>query len=568
MFDEKTLDQCRELMDQYNQAIDQRYQGKHFTSMTDSSGIPIKAVYTPEDLEGIDFKNDIGIPGIYPYVRSNYPLHYQYQPWINQPVFGYGLPEHTRERMDMLVAAGMEGAFGGRAYNIVCDVPTHFGVDPDEPDAQGYIGKDGVSCPTSEDFGRMLHDIDLTKTNIVLINGDTLPYLAQYIVYAESLGITPDQLRGNTMNWQFVAWYAPNHLWETEGGLKLSTELIHYCSKEMPKWNHTNIQGHGMSETGADAVHQMAYAIGTARAIADSCVAAGIDPDAFMPGIGFQIAQCNDFFEYICMFRAWRKLWATTAQERYGCKKPSSMMLRTHTHTSCFELTKQQPLVNVIRSSFHALGAALSGTTAMEVPAYDEPIGIPTEESHTLALRIQQVLRHETGITKVSDPLAGSYYVEWLTHQIEEEAKKVLKEIDDAGGFVKAHKAGMLMGALRKHCSEWRKSIDSEERVVVGWNKYQIEGEEETKPFRADPDVARIAIERIEAFKANRDQAKTDAALIALVAACERLDKGEYGHVLPACIEAARAKATAGEISKTLRKVFKWGPAYSVSLPY
>jgi methylmalonyl-CoA mutase N-terminal domain/subunit len=242
------------------------------------------------------------------------------------------------------------------------------------------------------------------------------------------------------------------------------------------------------------------------------------------------------------------------------------MQLRTHTHTSCFELTKQQPLVNLIRSSFHALGAALSGTTAMEIAAYDEPIGIPTEESAVLALRIQQVIRHETGITKVSDPLAGSYYVEWLTYRMEQEARKIIKEIDDAGGFVKAHKGGMLMGPMRKHAAEWRQAVDSGENVIVGWNKYVVPEKEVIKPFRADPDVARVAIERIKEYKAKRDQAETDAALDALVAAAERLDKGEYGHVLPACIDAARAKATTGEISKTLRKVFKWGPQYTISV--
>ncbi len=564
MFDEKTVEQCRRLVQQYEQAVAQRYQGKDFSSTTDSSGIPIKPMYTPLDIEQLDYEKDIGVPGVFPYMRSNYPIHYQFQPWVNQPVHGFGLPEHTRERMDRLAAAGMEGYFGGRSHNIVCDVPTHFGVDPDEPDAQGYIGKDGVSCPTSEDFGRMLHGIDLTKTNIVLINGDTLPYLAHFVVYAESQGLKPNQLRGNTMNWQFGAWYAPNHVWESEGGLKLATDVIWFCSKEMPNWNHTNIQGHGMSETGADAVHQMAYGIGTAIAIADSCVAAGIDPDAFMPGIGFQIAQCNDFFEYICMFRAWRKLWASTARERYGCKKASSMQLRTHTHTSCFELVKQQPLVNLIRSAYHALGAALSGTTAMEVAAYDEPIGIPTEESAVLALRIQQVIRHEAGITKVSDPLAGSYYVEWLTHRLEQEARQILKQIDDAGGFVKAHKNGMFMATMRKHAAQWRRSIDSGERVIVGWNKYIVPEKEVIKPFRADPEVAKVAIQRIKEYKAKRDASKTDAALNALVEAARRLEKGEYGHVMPACIEAARAGATCGEISKTLRKVFKWGPAYNM----
>ncbi len=568
MFDDKTVEACRKMMEKHDELIQTRYQGKDFSSATGSSEIPVKPFYTPADIEDVDFEKDIGLPGQYPYTRSNYPIHYQFQPWINQPVHGYGLPEHTRERMDMLAKAGMEGYFGGRAYNLVWDVPTYFGVDPDEPDAQGYQGKDGVCCVTDEDFGRMLHDIDLSKTNIVLINGDTLPILAHYIAYAESQGVPRDQLRGNTMNWEFTAWYAPNFLWETEGALKLATDLIHFCSNEMPKWNHTNIQGHGISETGADAVHQMAYSIACARAVADSCVKAGIEPDAFLPGIGFQIAQGNDFFEYICMFRAWRKLWATVCRERFGAKKPSSMQLRTHTHTSCFELTKQQPLVNLIRSAYHALGAALSGTTAMEIPGYDEPIGIPTEESAVLALRIQQVLRHETGITKVGDPLAGSYYVEWLTKRMEEEGAAILKEIDDAGGFVKAHKSGMLISNLRKRANEWRKKVDSGELTIVGWNKYIVEEEEPIQAFKPDPEVGRIAAERIKEYRARRDQAKTDAALNALVAAAEKLDKGEYGNVMPACVEAAKAKATAGEISKALRKVFKWGPEYSVSLPH
>lgn len=565
MFDEKSLSQAQKLKEQYEGAVAKIYEGKDFSSTT-SSGIPIKSVYTPLDIKDIDFEKDIGLPGIYPYMRSNYPIHYQFQPWVNQQVHGYGLPEHTRERMDMLADAGMKGYFGGRSYNLVWDVPSYFGVDPDEPDAQGYQGKDGVCCVTDEDFARMLHDIDLTKTNIVLINGDTLPMFAHFIAYADSQGIPRDRLRGNTMNWEFTAWYSSNFLWETEGALKLATDLIYFCTKEMPRWNHTNIQGHGISETGADAVHQMALCIATGKAVTDSCVAAGLDPDSSIPGIGFQIAQCNDFFEYICMFRAWRKLWATITRERYGCKRSASMHLRTHTHTSCFEMSKKQPLVNLVRSAYHALGAVLSGTTAMEVPGYDEPIGIPTEEAAILSLRIQQVLLHETGVTKVSDPLAGSYYVEWLTHRMEEEARKVLKEIEDAGGFVKAHKSGLLMSHLRKNANKWRQDVDSGKKVVVGWNKYVMPKEEKIKAFRPDPEVARVAIERIKAYRAKRDQARTENALNALVKAAERLNKGEYGHVMPACIEAAKAKATAGEISKALRKVFKWGPQYSVPL--
>ena len=567
MFEKKTLEEAKKLQQEWKAICEKRYPGKDFSSTT-NSGIPIKSVYTPLDTEHIDYEKDIGLPGIYPYMRDNYAIHYQFQPWINQQTHGYGLPEHTRERMDLLAKAGMKGYFGGRAYNLVWDLPSYAGIDPDEPEAMGYHGKDGVSCVTDEDFERMLHDLDLTKTNVVMINGDTLPIFAHFIAYADQKGVPRNKLRGNTMNWQFTAWWLPSMLWEPEGGLKLATDLIQFTCREMPDWNHTNFECHAFSEMGANAVQQMAFGIATAMAVADSCVKAGMEPDAFMPGMGFQIANCNDFFEYVCMFRAWRRLWARIAHEKYGCKKPSSMHLRVHTHTSCYELTKQQPLVNLIRTTLHALGAVFSGTTAMELPGYDEPIGIPTEEAAILALRIQQVILAETGITKVTDPLAGSYYVESLTNTIEEEGKKVLKQIEDMGGFMKALKGGWLISQCRENSVRWRRQVDSGERVVIGWNKFTVEKEEEVKPFRVDPEVARVAIERIKKYKSNRDQFKTEKALSNLVSAAERLDKGEYGVVMPAAIEAAKAKATCGEISKALRKVFKWGPNYSPLTSY
>jgi methylmalonyl-CoA mutase N-terminal domain/subunit len=514
------------------------------------------------DIEHINYGQEIGMPGIYPYMRDNYAIHYQFQPWVNQQTHGYGLPEHTRERMDLLANAGMKGYFGGRAYNLVWDLPSYSGVDPNEPEAMGYVGKDGVSCVTDEDFERMLHDLDLTKTNVVLINSDTIPILAHFIAYSDQKGVPRNKLRGNSMNWQFTAWWLPSMLWEPEGGLKLATDLIHFTCREMPDWNHTNFECHAISEMGANAVQQMAFGIATAMAVANSCVKAGIDPDAFMPGMGFQIANCNDFFEYICMFRAWRGLWARIVHEKYGCKKASSMHLRVHSHTSCYELTKQQPLVNLIRTTLHALGAVLSGTTAMELPGYDEPIGIPTEEAAILSLRTQQILLEESGITKVTDPLAGSYYVESLTHTIEEEGKKILQRIEDMGGFMKALKSGWLVSQCRENAVRWRRDVESGKRVVVGWNKYSAE-EGEIRPFRVDPEVARIAIERIKEYKAKRDQGKTDTALSNLVTAAERLDKGEYGVLMPAAIEAAKAKATCGEISKALKKVFQWGPQFS-----
>lgn len=563
MFDQETLTAAERLNKEWAELLEKIYKSKDYSSKT-NSGIPVKPYYGPADIDSLDYEKDIGVPGIYPYMRNNYGIHYQRQTWINQPTHGYGLPEHTRERMDALAREGMGGGYtGGRAYNLVWDLPSYVGTDPDEPEALGFVGKDGVSCNNEEDFELMLHGIDLTNNNIVLINTDTIPVFAHFIAYADRMGFPRDKLRGNTMNWQFTGWFFPSMLWEPSGGLKLATDLIKFCCEEMPGWNHTNIEAHAMSEMGANAVQQMVFAISTAMAVADSCVEAGIAPDAFMPGIGYQIAQCNDFFEYICMFRAWRKLWARIVHDRYGCKRPSSMHLRVHTHTSCYELVAQQPLVNIIRSTLHCLGAALSGTTAMEVPAYDEPIGIPTEEAAVLALRIQQVVAEEIGIDRVSDPLGGSYYVEWLTNKIEEEGKKVLSQIEEMGGFVNAHKSGFFVRQCRENAARWRREVDSGKRTVVGWNKYKINEVQIPKPFRGDPETRRVAMERIARYKAERDQSKTDAALNALIVAAEKLDKeGAYGVVMPAAIEAAKAKATMGEISRTLQKVFKWGTQY------
>jgi methylmalonyl-CoA mutase N-terminal domain/subunit len=315
---------------------------------------------------------------------------------------------------------------------------------------------------------------------------------------------------------------------------------------------------HGL---GANALEQFAFGVANAMALADECMKAKIDPDRFMPGIGFQIANGNDFFEYIAMFRAWRRMWARIARERYGCKRPASMHLRVHSHTSCIDLTAQQPLVNLIRTTLHALGAMLSGTTAMELPGYDEPLGLPTEEAAILSLRIQQVLLHETNIKNVVDPLGGSYYLESLTNQMEEEAWKIINQIEEMGGFVTAMDTGWLTKQCRDSADRWRAQINQNERVVVGWNKYAIpeDKELEYKVFEVDPEVERRAVERIKDYRARRDQSKTDEALKKLNEAAYRVLEGEYGHLMPAAIEAARAKATIGEICDAFKEPFGWG---------
>ena len=418
---------------------------------------------------------------------------------------------------------------------------------------------------------RVLFDkIPLDKvTTSMTINAPATVLLAMYLAIADEQGIPYEKLGGTVQNdilkeitvrGQYIYPPAPS--------MKLTVDLIEYCFKNVPRWNSISISGYHIREAGSTAAQEAAFPIADGIAYVQACVERGLDVDKFAPRLSFFFNAFTNVVEEVAKFRAARRVWAKIMKERFGAKDPRSLMLRFHVQTGGVTLTAQQPLNNIIRSAYHALGAALSGTTAMQIPAYDEPIGIPTEESAILTLRIQQILVHETGVTKVGDPLAGSYYVEWLTKRMEEEGKKILKEIEDAGGFVKAHKEGMLARVLRKGCDQWREEIETNKRVVVGWNKYQTEESLKVKAFRPDPEVARISIERTREYKKNRDQAKTDAALNGVVEACKKLKAGEYGHVMPACIEAAKARATAGEISKALRKVMRWGPEYNVMLKF
>ena len=423
MFDERTLALSQEMAAKRNAGYDkivERFGNSAPPSARapkTHSGLPIKTAYFPHDVADIDYAK-IGAPGQYPFTRGNLAAQYQVMNWANQPVIGYGLPEDTRARMDLLSARGMTGYFGQKFYNLVYDLVSHEGLDPDHPGARGRVGQCGMAVYSKADMARLFDGMDLTKMNVVHITYyQVVPALAQYIAYAEERGVAPDQLRGNSMNWYHQSAYVGMSAFPPENGHRLAVELIAYCAKNMPRWNTTNLFGYGVEEAGGTAVQEiglmLAYGIDLVRA----CVQAGLTADQALMRFGFQIAQANDFFEEICKIRALRQLWATTMHEQFGAEDPRSMHVRIHTHTSGACLTAQQPLVNLIRTTLHAFGAALSGVQAMEVSAYDEALSIPTEESATLALRIQQVIQEETNITRVSDPLAGSYYVESLTER-------------------------------------------------------------------------------------------------------------------------------------------------------
>jgi len=568
VFNEETLARSRELGKawhaQYGKLVEKFGDSapERSKSPATHSGLPLKPAYFPHDIADLD-DDLIGAPGAYPFTRGNLAAQYQLMHWANQPVIGYGLPEDTRNRMDALAEQGMIGYFGQRFYNLVYDLVSHEGLDPDHPAARGRVGQCGMGVYSKADMDRLFAGMDLTQMNVIHITYyQVVPAFAQYIALAEDRGLTPDQLRGNSMNWYHQSAYVGMSAFPPRQGHKLAVELINYCAEHMPRWNTTNFFGYGAEEAGGTAVEEiglmLAYGIDLVRA----CIASGLEADQALPRFGFQIAQANDFFEEVCKIRALRRIWATTMKERFGAEDPRSMHVRIHTHTSGVSLTAQQPLVNLIRTTLHAFGAALSGVQAMEVSAYDEAFAIPTEEAATLALRVQQVIQEETNITSVSDPLGGSYYIESLTNQIAEAALALVDEIEAQGGYVAAQESGWLRRRIEASAEHWRELVDSGERTMVGLNKYQTDEPPPGELFALDPEVEEIAVKRIEELRANRDNRRWEQAMAKFTAAAEALASKDFadldGSLIEAAIEAARADATTGEMMEVLKGALGW----------
>jgi methylmalonyl-CoA mutase N-terminal domain/subunit len=569
MYDEDTLAAARASAKQwrtsYDRLVDRFGDAAPESARTPktSSGLPLKSCYFPSDAADIDYAS-IGAPGQYPYTRGNMPSQHQLLTWANQPVIGYGLPEDTRKRMDLLAEQGMIGYFGQRFYNLVYDLVSHEGLDPDHPAARGRIGQCGMGVYSVADMERLFHGMDLRKMNVVHITYyQVVPALAQYIAYAERRGVKPEELRGNSMNWYHQSAYVGMSAFPPAQGLKLAVELISYCSKHMPKWNTTNFFGYGVEESGGTAIQEVGLMLAYGIELVRACDKAGIAADTALQRFGFQIAQANDFFEEICKIRALRQVWATTMKERFGAENPKSMHVRIHTHTSGASLTAQQPLVNLIRTTIHALGAVIAGTQSMEVSAYDEALAIPSEQAATLALRVQQVIEKETNVAAVSDPLAGSYYIESLTAQLAKAALALVEEIEQQGGYVEAQQRGWIRNQVERNAAQWREDVNAKKRSVVGVNCHVVEGEPEHEVFRVDDTVEAVAIERIKELRSKRDDAKWRAAMDGLASAAARFADAsieELGsdELIHASIEAARADATTGEMMGALKEALGW----------
>ena len=511
------------------------------------SGLPLKRLYTPLDLEGFDYLNDLGVPGEYPFTRGVQPTMYRGRHWTMRQYAGFATAEESNQRYKYLLDQGQTG------LSVAFDLPTQIGYDSDHEIALGEVGKVGVAIDSLADMETLFNGIPLDKVSTSMtINAPASVLLAMYIGVAEKQGVGRDQVSGTIQNDILKEYSARGtYIFPPQPSMRIITDVFAFCTAEVPKWNTISISGYHIREAGSSAVQEVAFTLANGIAYVEAALKAGLDVDKFAPRLSFFFNSHLDFLEEVAKFRAARRLWARIMKERFKAKNPKSQMLRFHTQTAGCTLTSKQFKNNIVRVAFQALAAVMGGTQSLHTNSMDEALSLPTEEAVSIALRTQQLIGYETGVCDTVDPLAGSYLIEDLTTRIEQGAQDYIQRIDDMGGAVSAVENGFIQREIQESAYQYQKAVESGERVVVGVNKFQTE---ETLPkdlLRVDPAVRERQVAKLEKLRADRDQAKVDQALASLVDAA----KGD-GNVMHPIIEAVKAYSTLGEICDALRSVF------------
>jgi methylmalonyl-CoA mutase N-terminal domain/subunit len=511
------------------------------------SGISIDPLYSTDSLAGWDPKERLGEPGKPPYTRGVYPTMYRGKLWTMRQYAGFGTAEATNQRFKFLLQAGQTG------LSCAFDLPTQMGYDSDHPRAEGEVGKVGVAIDSMEDMRLLLKDLPLDKVSTSMtINSTAAILLLMYELVAEEQGVPSSAISGTIQNDLLKEYIARGtYVYPPRPSMRIITDIFAYCSQNVPKWNTISISGYHIREAGSTAVQEIAFTLANAIAYVQAAIDAGLDVDDFAPRLSFFWNGHNNFFEEVAKFRASRRMWHKIMTERFGAKKESSKLLRFHTQTGGSTLTAQQPLNNVVRVAVQSLAAVMGGTQSLHTNGYDEALGLPTEEAARIALRTQQIIGYESGVADTPDPLAGSYFVESLTEEVEKLAWEYIAKIDEMGGAVAAIEAGYQMDEIEQSAYEYTKSIDDDERVIVGVNKFTVDVEPEPNVFPIDPSLQTSQVERLKAYKARRDQAKVNAALDAV-----RDTARGTGNLLIPMKEALRVDATLGEVSDALRDVY------------
>jgi methylmalonyl-CoA mutase, N-terminal domain len=520
-------------------------QGELFSTI---SGLENDPLYTPDTVE-IDYEAELGYPGVYPFTRGVYPSMYRGRLWTMRQFAGFGTAEETNERFRYLLDHGQTG------LSTAFDMPTLMGYDSDHPRSLGEVGREGVAIDSLADVETLFQGIPLAEVSTSMtINAPAAMLLAFYACVGEQQGASPAELRG-TIQTDILKEYIAQKEWifPPEPSMRLVTDMVEFCAREMPKWHPISISGYHIREAGSNAIQELAFTLADGFAYVDAAIERGLDVDDFAPRLSFFFNAHVDFFEEIAKYRAARRIWARELRDRYGAKNPRSWLMRFHTQTAGVSLTAQQPEVNIVRTALEAMAAVLGGTQSLHTNSFDEALALPTEDAVRIALRTQQVIAHETGAVNTIDPLGGSYYVEDLTNRLEAEAYDYFDRIEKLGGVIPAIKENFFQREIADASFRYQHEVEQKQRIIVGVNRYELEDEPEVEILRIDPTLEGKQIERVRALRGRRDSAAVEAALARLKQAAAR----DRDNLMPPLVEAARAYVTLGEMCDALRDV--WG---------
>ncbi|MGQ9475646.1 MAG: acyl-CoA mutase large subunit family protein [Actinomycetota bacterium] len=515
---------------------------------TTLSGAELEPLYTPEDVEDLDYQRDLGYPGCYPYTRGIHPTMYRGRLWTMRQFSGFGTAEDTNRRYKFLLERGQTG------LSVAFDMPTIMGRDSDDPLSEGEVGRCGVAIDSLRDMEILFEGIPLRDiTTSMTINGPAAVLLAFYLCVGEKQGASFRELGGTIQN-DILKEYIAQKSWifPPRPSMRIITDIMAFCSAEVPRWNTISISGYHIREAGSTAVQELAFTLADGFAYVEAGIAAGLDVDSFAPRLSFFFNSHLDFFEEIAKFRAARRIWARHMREKYGAKDPRSWMLRFHTQTAGCSLTAQQPENNIVRTAFEALAAVLGGTQSLHTNSLDETLALPTEKAVQIALRTQQIIAHETGVTNVIDPLGGSYFIEALTRRMEEEAEEYFRRIEEQGGVLACIENGFFQREIADAAYRYQVAVERGEKVVVGVNRFRDPGERlDIEILKIDPEVERKQKERLARLRAERSTAEVERTL-------EDLKEGARGdaNLMPLIINCARAYCTEGEIIGALKEVY------------
>jgi methylmalonyl-CoA mutase N-terminal domain/subunit len=520
-------------------------QGELFSTI---SGLENEPLYTPDTVE-TDYDRDLGYPGGYPFTRGVYPSMYRGRLWTMRQFAGFGTAEETNERFRYLLEHGQTG------LSTAFDMPTLMGYDSDHPRSLGEVGREGVAIDSLADMATLFEGIPLAEVSTSMtINAPAAMLLAFYACLGEQQGVPAAELRG-TIQTDILKEYIAQKEWifPPEPSMRLVTDMVEFCAREMPRWHPISISGYHIREAGSNAIQELAFTLADGFAYVDAAVERGLEVDDFAPRLSFFFNAHIDFFEEIAKYRAARRIWARELRERYGAKNPRSWLMRFHTQTAGVSLTAQQPELNIVRTALEALAAVLGGTQSLHTNSFDEALALPTEDAVRIALRTQQVIAHETGAVNTIDPLGGSYYLEHLTNRLEAEAYDYFERIEQLGGVIPAIKENFFQREIADASFRYQHELEQKQRIIVGVNRYELEDEPRVEILRIDPGLERKQIERVQALRARRESGKAEAALVRLKQAASREDE----NLMPPLLEAARVYVTMGEMCDALREV--WG---------